>query len=133
MLSYPGYYSHVVAKFVNAPTLDGYNPYRISSEGVDWEVPEPDDPWGNIGYWGDHQVVIFSVSSKGGRGSTRRSTDVAGSAGLRLRRCSVPNQRPTRHDPNPRSTITFVDERAAAITRREAAIGPTGGSSWTSP
>ena len=38
--SYPAYFAHVVAKFVNASTLDGHNPYRISHDGVDWEFSE---------------------------------------------------------------------------------------------
>ena len=45
--------------FLNASTADGYNPYRISRAGVDWEVPEPDNPWANIGYWGDHQIIYL--------------------------------------------------------------------------
>ena len=51
--SYPRFLSNVVATFVNASTVDGYNPYRITRDGIDWEVPDPDDPWSNIGYWGD--------------------------------------------------------------------------------
>ena len=58
--SFPEYLSSMVAVFLNASTPDGFNPYRITSEGIDWEVPEPDDPWGNIGYWGDHQIVYLS-------------------------------------------------------------------------
>ncbi|MDH5616238.1 MAG: hypothetical protein OEY62_06820, partial [Acidimicrobiia bacterium] len=57
--SFPGYCANVVAKFVNASTVDGHNPYRITRDGIDWEVPEPDDPWSNIGYWGDHQIVYL--------------------------------------------------------------------------
>ena len=55
--SFPRFLPSVVAKFVNASTVDGFNPYRISRDGVDWEVPDPDDPWSHIGYWGDHQIV----------------------------------------------------------------------------
>ena len=55
-LSYPEYLESFVAKFVNASTADGYNPYRITRDGFEWEELEPDDPWSNIGYWGDHQV-----------------------------------------------------------------------------
>ena len=47
------------AKFLNAMTPEGFNPYRISREGVDWEVPDPDNPWVHIGYWGDHQVIYL--------------------------------------------------------------------------
>ncbi len=57
--SFPDHLEDVIAKFVNASTIDGFNPYRLSDEGVDWEVPEPDEPWSNIGYWGDHQVVYL--------------------------------------------------------------------------
>jgi hypothetical protein len=39
--------------------MDGYNPYRITKEGIDWEVEEPDDPWSYIGYWGDHQIIYL--------------------------------------------------------------------------
>jgi hypothetical protein len=58
-LSFPEFIESVIAKFVNASTVDGYNPYRITREGIDWEVEEPENPWSHIGYWGDHQVVYL--------------------------------------------------------------------------
>jgi hypothetical protein len=58
-LSYPSFINSFIAKFVNASTIDGYNPYRITKEGVDWEILEDDSPWSNIGYWGDHQVIYL--------------------------------------------------------------------------
>ena len=57
--SYPLFINHIIAKFLNATTADGYNPYRISNEGIDWEVIEPENPWSNIGYWGDHQIIYL--------------------------------------------------------------------------
>lgn len=57
--SYPAFIQSMIAKFVNASTMDGYNPYRITKEGIDWEVEEPDDPWSYIGYWGDHQIIYL--------------------------------------------------------------------------
>lgn len=57
--SYPEYIESVVSKFVNASTIDGYNPYRITKEGIDWEVEDPEDPWSYIGYWGDHQIIYL--------------------------------------------------------------------------
>jgi hypothetical protein len=57
--SYPEFIECVIAKFVNASTIDGYNPYRITKAGIDWEVEEPDDPWSYIGYWGDHQIIYL--------------------------------------------------------------------------
>jgi hypothetical protein len=59
LFSYPEFIENVIAKFVNASTVDGYNPYRISNEGIDWEVEDADDPWSYIGYWGDHQIIYL--------------------------------------------------------------------------
>ncbi len=58
-LSFPSFIEPVIAKFVNATTRDGYNPYRVSRAGIDWEVPEPENPWAGIGYWGDHQIIYL--------------------------------------------------------------------------
>ncbi len=58
-LSYPEFINSMISKFVNASTMDGYNPYRIMRDGIDWEVIEPDDPWSYIGYWGDHQIIYL--------------------------------------------------------------------------
>ncbi|MGA9574820.1 MAG: hypothetical protein WBS20_12825, partial [Lysobacterales bacterium] len=54
--SYPEFAESFISKFVNASTADGFNPYRITKDGFDWEVLNPEEPWSNIGYWGDHQV-----------------------------------------------------------------------------
>ena len=59
-LSFPGYIAPMIAKFLNASTIDGFNPYRINTEGIDWETPAPHDPWSGIGYWGDHQIVYLN-------------------------------------------------------------------------
>ena len=57
--SYPEFIEGMIARFLNASTFDGYNPYRITKDGFDWEVIEPDNPWSYIGYWGDHQVIYL--------------------------------------------------------------------------
>lgn len=57
--SFPGFTIGMITKFLNASTIDGYNPYRISRNGIDWEVEDPDDPWSYIGYWGDHQIIYL--------------------------------------------------------------------------
>ncbi len=57
--SYPGFIQNMFTKFLNASTIDGYNPYRIDKKGVDWEREDPEDPWAFIGYWGDHQVIYL--------------------------------------------------------------------------
>lgn len=57
--SYPEYIESMIHKFLNATTFDGYNPYRVTKDGFDWETIEPDDPWSYIGYWGDHQIIYL--------------------------------------------------------------------------
>ena len=57
--SYPEYVESMLCTFLNATTVDGYNPYRITREGIDWELPEPHNPWANIGYWSDHQIIYL--------------------------------------------------------------------------
>ena len=48
--SYPEFIEGMIHKFLNATTFDGYNPYRVTKDGFDWEVIEPDNPWSYIGY-----------------------------------------------------------------------------------
>jgi hypothetical protein len=66
--SYPEYVEGMICTFLNATTVDGYNPYRITREGIDWELPEPHNPWANIGYWSDHQIIylqkLMEISTK---------------------------------------------------------------------
>ncbi|HUI08285.1 MAG TPA: hypothetical protein VL486_14895, partial [Verrucomicrobiae bacterium] len=57
--SYPAFLEQMITVFLNASTADGYNPYRITRNGVDWEVSDPRDPWSYIGYWGDHQIIYL--------------------------------------------------------------------------
>jgi hypothetical protein len=66
--SYPEFVESMISTFVNAGTPDGYNPYRVMRDGVEWEVPEPENPWANIGYWSDHQIIylekLLEISSR---------------------------------------------------------------------
>ena len=58
--SFPAYLEPMVTVFLNSSTADGYNARRLSrGGGVDWEVPDPNDPWSHIGYWGDHQLIYL--------------------------------------------------------------------------
>ncbi len=66
--SFPSFIESMIATFLNATTLDGYNPYRVTHHGLDWELPEPGNPWANIGYWSDHQIIylqkLMEISAK---------------------------------------------------------------------
>lgn len=66
--SYPEFVENMISTFLNATTADGYNPYRITLHGIEWEVPDPGNPWANIGYWSDHQIIyllkLMEISSR---------------------------------------------------------------------
>ena len=59
VISYPKSLPSIISKFLNATTKDGYNPYRINKEGIDWEVVDENDTWSHIGYWNDHQIIYL--------------------------------------------------------------------------
>ena len=58
-LAFPEFLESMIHKFLNATTFDGYNPYRVTKGGFDWEAIEEHDPWSYIGYWGDHQIIYL--------------------------------------------------------------------------
>ena len=57
--AYPQFIESMIHKFLNATTFEGYNPYRVTKDGFDWEIIEENDPWSYIGYWGDHQIIYL--------------------------------------------------------------------------
>jgi hypothetical protein len=125
--SFPEFLPGVVARFLNASTADGFNPYRLTRDGIDWEVPEPGNPWSHIGYWGDHQVVyllrLLEALERSAPGTVRS---------LLLERvftfADVPYRLRAFDDlvRNPRETIDFDHALAAHIERRVADIGTDG-------
>ena len=58
-VSYPNLLEAMIEKFLSCTTADGYNPYRVTKAGFDWETADPNDPWSYIGYWGDHQIIYL--------------------------------------------------------------------------
>ena len=125
--SYPGFVGNMIAKFVNASTMDGYNPYRITKEGIDWEVEDPDDPWSYIGYWGDHQVIyllkLLELSQQFFPGQL---------ADLLHRPIFAFANVPYRIKPveellaNPKSTVVYDQELAEVICNRVGELGEDG-------
>lgn len=129
--SYPGYLEAFVATFVNASTADGYNPYRITAGGIDWETIEPDDPWSYIGYWGDHQLIyLLRLLVMSGAHHPGRLT-----AMLSRRLFSYANV-PYRIKPyadllrDPHDTVVFDADLEAAVERRVDAVGADGKLMW---
>jgi hypothetical protein len=122
--SFPGFVEQMLAKFVNASTLDGHNPYRIGRDGIDWEIPEPGHPWATIGYWGDHQLVYLLRLLE----LSRQHHPEALPAWLErplFTYADVPYVYRPYADivADPRNTISFDEERQARIEARTAALG----------
>jgi hypothetical protein len=125
--SFPEYVESMVAVFLDASTADGYNPYRISRTGIDWEVPEPGNPWSNIGYWSDHQIVyLLKLLETSERfhpgvltGLVNRAVLTHGDVPYR-----IASYEKTLLDAG--ETITFDADAAAAIARRVEVEGADG-------
>ncbi len=125
--SFPAFLPSIIAKFLNASTADGFNPYRITSEGVDWEVLEPDNPWSGIGYWGDHQIVYLDrlLRSQNAHdpewlvSSLADATYTFADVPYRL----APHRELVR---DPKSTLVYDDDVETEIANRVAVIGADG-------
>ena len=122
--SFPGFLPGVIARFVDASTVDGFNPFRVMREGFDWEVLDPGSPWSGIGYWGDHQVVYLLRLLESMRehfpGAIEKLLDdeIFCYADVPYRLESYANILAS-----PRSTIRYDEARASAIAHREAEHG----------
>ena len=122
--SYPEFIEGMIFKFLNASTFDGYNPYRITKNGIDWEKIEADDPWSYIGYWGDHQIIYllkfleFSERHAPGKLASYFNEDVFVYA-------NVPYKIKQHEDilRNPKDTIDFDRTLDHAIQERWPALG----------
>ena len=125
--AYPEYIESMIHKFLNASTFDGYNPYRVTKDGFDWEIIEPDDPWSYIGYWGDHQIIYllkfleFIENHKKGGLELFFKTDLFVYANV-----------PYKIKPygeiikNPKDTITFDEKLDYSIRQKREKIGSDG-------
>jgi regulator of RNase E activity RraB len=122
--SYPAFIEGMIFKFLNASTFDGYNPYRITKNGIDWERIEADDPWSYIGYWGDHQIIYllkfleFSESHVPGRLAGYFNDDIFVYANVpyKIKRYEEILK-------NPKDTIDFDRKLDHTIENRWSALG----------
>lgn len=129
--SFPAFLPGMIAKFVNASTVDGYNPYRITRDGIDWEIIEPHDPWSYIGYWGDHQIIYLLKLLElledfcPGRLQAMFSRRIFTYANVPYR------IRPYRELlVNPKDTVVYDTAREAVIAERVARTGADGKLVW---
>ncbi len=123
-LSFPEYLEGVIGKFVNTTTADGYNPYRVTKDGYDWEAPNPEEPWANYGYWGDHQLIYLLKFLE----LSRRHHPGDLESMLRDRRfvyADVPYDIKPYEEllADPRDSVTYSTEREERIAARVEAIG----------
>jgi hypothetical protein len=126
-VSFPNLLPAMVFRFVNATTADGYNPYRLTKAGFEWEEPSPEDPWANIGYWGDHQIIyllkLMEWSRKFHPGLLEKSL---------IAKCCVHANIPYKIKSfesikrDPQATIDFDHSLAKEISGRVSEIGSDG-------
>ncbi len=122
--SYPDFINGMIFKFLNASTFDGYNPYRVTKHGLDWERIEADDPWSYIGYWGDHQIIYllkfleFSEDHEPGKLASYFNEDIFVYA-------NVPYRIKAYADllKNPKDTIDFDHQLDQTIQNRWSELG----------
>lgn len=125
--SYPEFIGGMIFKFLNASTFDGYNPYRVTKDGFDWETIEPDDPWSYIGYWGDHQLIYLLKFLEFARAHSPNYLD-----GLLSKEYFVYANVPYKIKPyadilkNPKDTIDFDFELDEKVRERRDALGADG-------
>src|SRR5574344_1290816 len=119
--SYPQYVENMCTVFLNAMTADGFNPYHLSRNGIDWEIPDPDNPWAQIGYWGDHQVIYLQKLLEICR-ATDRASLVSSLNEKIYASANIPYRIKSYADivKNPRSTIEF-DRALSTRLQKEAA------------
>ncbi len=117
----------MIHKYLNATTFDGYNPYRVTKDGFDWETIEPDDPWSYIGYWGDHQIIYllkfleFSEQHYPNQLATYFDQDIFVYANVPYRIKSYADILM-----NPKDTIEFDHEADERIAQKRSELGADG-------
>jgi hypothetical protein len=125
--SFPEFIEGIIAKFVNASTVDGYNPYRVTKNGIDWEILDLEDPWSNIGYWGDHQIIylqkLLELSDKFHAGKLAELLNEKIFA-----YANVPYRIKAYNEivKNPYSTIEYDEELEKTVGKRFKALGADG-------
>ena len=126
--SYPAMLPGVIAKFLNATTPDGYNPYRINEQGIDWEVIEPENPRSSIGYWGDHQIVyLHRLLERCDEMNPSWLTSMARERVFAYAQSPYVFKKFAEIAANPRNSIWFDDELYEDVGTRIATIGGDGG------
>ena len=126
-LSYPGFLDAMIFKFLNSSTADGYNPYRITLDGFEWETIDPADSWSFIGYWGDHQAAYLCRLLESS--ARYRPGELASLLGRRIFAYAQVPYRIRDYDSllaDPKATVDFDAELHGRILERARAAGADG-------
>jgi hypothetical protein len=125
--SYPGFIHGMIFKFLNASTFDGYNPYRVTKGGIDWETIEPHNPWSYIGYWGDHQIIyllkLLEIADKYHPGRLQSYFDKEWFVYAAVPYVIKPYDQILK---NPKDTIEFDSEWDARVRKERQILGADG-------
>jgi hypothetical protein len=130
-VSFPDFVPGMICRFLNASTADGYNPYRITRNGIEWETVDPHDPWSYIGYWGDHQIIYLLKLLE-----ILNQHDPATLQGFLTRDIFAYANVPYRIKPyeallaNPKETVVFDSQLEALVQQRVRARGADGKLVW---
>ena len=95
--------------------------------GIDWECPDPHDPWSYIGYWGDHQIIYLqkllelSEDYHPGKLDKLMSEEIFAYANVPYRIGAYQEM-----IKNPQETITFDNELNTRIVQKVEKIGADG-------
>jgi hypothetical protein len=125
--SYPAFIENMIFKFLNATTFEGYNPYRVTKDGFDWEIVEPHDPWSFIGYWGDHQIIYLLKFLEFSENYYPNQLEKYFNQDLFVY-ANVPYKIKSYEDTlkNPKDTIDFDYDLDREINKRKAILGADG-------
>ncbi len=126
-LSFPNFSTAMICRFLNATTADGYNPYRVTKDGFEWEAPSPEDPWANIGYWGDHQIIYLLKLLEWARSFHPAGMDELLSSSL-FTHANIPYRIKSYDEirKDPQDTIVFDFEEQKKIDAMVDAVGADG-------
>ena len=125
--SFPQFTLGMIFRFVCASTADGYNPYRITKDGFEWEKIEANDPWANIGYWGDHQIVyLLKLLETSKRFNPQELDEVLGQRVCSYARVPYRIRDYAQLMRDPQKTIDFDHDLDSQIEQRVQAVGADG-------
>ena len=125
--SYPAWLEQMISVFLNASTADGYNPYRITRNGVDWEISDPRIPGATsvIGVTIRSFICCAYLKVRNDSNQANWPTNFARKPAF-TRMCRMKSTASTRSCADPRHTITFNHSLHQLLMSRARELGADG-------